>query len=177
MDRFTLDVRKLRHPLADIVPLGIELLALGGGVEDAEVRLGVDARGGAEAPPAVVGREVAVDELLHEEAFPEPPVDEEVFGQEGGRRHARAVVHVPRVQELAHRGVDEGVARVAGAPGAEGGVVVFPGYVGVFGFEGFVHAGENGDVRRGLGGCGEGVLPDEWPVDQHVFVKVSPCYF
>lgn len=50
-------------------------------------------------------------------------------------------MHGACVQELAHGGVDEGEAGFAVAPGAEVRGIVFPGDVGVFGFEGFVHAG------------------------------------
>lgn len=144
MHRLPPHALQLRHPATDILAVGIELLALQQRVEDAEVRLGVDARGGAEAPATVVGREVAVDEAHHEVAFAAAPVEEEVFGEEGGDGHARAVVHVAGLVELAHRGVDEGVARATGAPGEKGGVVVFPLDVGVFGFEGFVHARKGG---------------------------------
>lgn len=59
-------------------------------------------------------------------------------------------MHRAGVQELSHGGVDEGEACAAGAPGVEVGWVVFPGYVGVFGFEGFVHT--EGRAPPGGGG-------------------------
>lgn len=141
-------VSEFGDPLADIGAVGIVLLALEDGVEDAEVGLGVDARGGAEAPAAVVGGEVAVDEVLHEVPFAQAPVEQEVFGQKGGHRHARAVVHVSSVVQLPHGGVDEGVARLPRAPGAEVGRGVFPGDVGVFGLIRFVHAVQVGGLRN-----------------------------
>lgn len=66
-------------------------------------------------------------------------------------------MHVARVVELAHGGVDDGVAGEAGAPGLEGGGGVVPVDVGVFGFEGFVHARREGRglVEKRVGGKGE----------------------
>jgi len=97
---------QLRHPLPYILPLCIKLLALQQRVEDPEIRLRIHARGGGEAPAAVVGRKVPVDEVFHEVALAEAPVDQEVFGEEGGDDHAAPVVHVAGVVELAHGGVD-----------------------------------------------------------------------
>lgn len=114
--------------------------------------MGVDACAGAEAPSAVVGCEVAVNEVFHEKALAQAPVEEEVFGQEGGDGHAGAVVHGACVPELAHGGIDEGVACFAFAPGLEVRGVVFPCYVGVFGFEGFVHAGIMDHARAKISG-------------------------
>lgn len=51
-------------------------------------------------------------------------------------------MHVACLVQLAHCGVDEGVACFSGAPGLEEVGVVVPGYVCIFGFEGFVHTGE-----------------------------------
>ena len=146
---FPLDVRQLRDPFADVVAVRVVFLALEQRVEDAEIGLRVDAGGGAEAPAAVVGGEVAVDEARHEIALAQPPVEKEVFGQEGGRRHACAVVHVTRVVHLAHGRVDEGVARAPGTPGVEMRRRVLPRDVGVFGFERFVHAGRKLDSVKG----------------------------
>lgn len=156
MDRFALHAAKLRHPFPDIHPIRIELLPLQMRVEDAEIGLRVHARAGAEPPSAVVGRKIAVDEMLHEVAFAAAPVEEEVFGQEGGDPHAGAVVHVAHVVELAHRGVDERVPRLTPTPFPEERLVVFPPDVGVFGFERLVHA-------------------DVWPVDEDVLVEIPPC--
>lgn len=131
---------QLRQPFADVVAVGVVAFALEQRVEDPEVRLRVNARGGAEAPAAVVGREVAVDEVFHEVALAQAPVEEQVFGQEGGDCHAGAIMHVTGVIQLPHGGVDEGVAGSAVAPRFEVAARVFPGYVGVLGFERFVHA-------------------------------------
>ena len=184
MNRLPPHAPQLRHPLADEFAVGIEALALQQGVEDAEVRLGIDARAGAEAPPAVVGREVAVDQHRHEVDFAEAPVQQQVFGQEGRDDHPAAVVHVGGAVQLPHRGVDDRVAGLPGAPGAEGGGGVLPGDVGVFGFEGFVHAAVGavsawtfvclGGGERGLRG---GVSPNVGPVGEDVLVEVAPGDF
>lgn len=129
------------QPFADVVGVGVVAFALEQGVEDPEVWLRVDSRGGAEAPAAVVGREVAVDEALHEVALAQAPVEEQVLGQEGGDRHPGPVVHVTRLVHLPHRRVDERVARSAVAPRLEVAARVFPRDVGVLRFERFVHAG------------------------------------
>ena len=78
--------------------------------------------------------------MLHEVALAEAPVDEQVLGQEARRDHAAPVVHVAGEVELAHSGVDNGEACVAGGPGGEEVGIVLPSYVGIFGFKGFVHA-------------------------------------
>ena len=185
MHRLARDPLQLRHPLPDILALGVELLALQQGVEDAEVGLGVDAGAGAEAPAAVVGGEVAVDEVLHEVALAEAPVEQEVLGQEAGDDHPAPVVHVGRVVELPHRGVHDRVPCAAGAPGREERRGVLPGDVGVFGFEGLVHAAgeEEGLADGGVGTAvwcewwWERDLPDVGPVREHMLVKVPPGNF
>ena len=134
------DRLQLRHPPSDIRAAGIELFALEQRIEDAEVGLRVDPRAGGEAPAAAVGGEVAVEEVLHEPLLAEAPVEEEVFGEEGGGDHAGAVVHVAGVVGLAHGGVDDRVAGQALGPGVEVGWGVVPSKVGVLWFEGFVHA-------------------------------------
>ncbi len=67
MNSLALHLCELRHPFPYIVTLLVELLALQQRVEDAEVRLRIHTRGGRETPAAVVGREVAVDEMFHEQ--------------------------------------------------------------------------------------------------------------
>ena len=140
MDRFSLHMRQLRHPLSDILARSIELLALQQRVEDPEIRLGIHARRSAETPSTVVARKVAINQMFHEVALAHAPVDQQILGKEGGDDHATPVVHVASVVELAHRCVDDGEAGCAGAPGFEEGLVVFPADVCIFGFEGLVHA-------------------------------------
>lgn len=140
MHRLPLHILQLRHPLPDVLALRIELLALQQRIEDAKIRLRVDADAGREAPAAVVAREVAVDQVLHEVALAEAPVEQQVLRQEGRDDHAAPVVHVGGRVHLAHGGVDDGEAGGAGGPAREVVVVVLPLDVGVFVFEGLGHA-------------------------------------
>lgn len=78
----TLYIAELRDPLADILAVGIELLALQQGVEDAEVGLRIYAGRGAEAPATVVGGKVTIDEMLHKVTLAHAPVNQQIFGQE-----------------------------------------------------------------------------------------------
>ena len=60
--------------------------------------------------------------------------------KEGSNDHAATIVHPAAVVELAHGRINDWVACLAFTPGFEMLLVVFPGYVGVFRFEWFVHA-------------------------------------
>lgn len=155
MHRLPLHILQLRHPLPDVLALRIELLALQQRIEDAKIRLRVDADAGREAPAAVVAREVAVDQVLHEVALAEAPVEQQVLRQEGRDDHAAPVVHVGGRVHLAHGGVDDGEAGGAGGPAREVVVVVLPLDVGVFVFEGLGHA-------------------HVWPMRQNVLVEIPP---
>ena len=94
MNRFSLHLLQFRHPLPNILPSLIKFLTLQDWIKNPEIRLRIHARAGTETPAAVVGRKVPVNEMLHEVAFAHTPVDEEVFGEEGGDAHAGAVMHV-----------------------------------------------------------------------------------
>jgi hypothetical protein len=133
---------QLRHPFSYVLAIGIKLLALQKRIKDLKIGLGIHASAGTEAPSPVVGCEVAVDETFHEVALAHAPVDQHVFGEEGGDDHAAAVVHPADSVELAHGGIDNGLTGATLTPGFEVLVVVPPLNVGVFGFERFVHAGE-----------------------------------
>ena len=50
----------------------------------------------------------------------------EVFGQKHRRDHAHTVVHVPRGEEFAHAGIDDGEAGGSGFPAVEMGVRSVP---------------------------------------------------
>lgn len=140
MYRLSFNVIQLRHPLPDVLPVRIEPLALQCRVEDPEVRLGIHARAGAEAPSTVIGSEVTINEVFHQVSLAHAPVDQKVFGEEGRGCHACAVMHVACVIELAHSGIDEREASAAFAPSLEEVHVVFPFYLGVFWFVRLVHA-------------------------------------
>lgn len=73
-------------------------------------------------------------------AFTSSPVDHEVLGEERCDNHSIAVVQPSVVSDLAHGGVDNGEAGFAFNPAIVELCVVLPFYVGVFGFEAFIHA-------------------------------------
>ena len=104
---------------AHVGAVGIEALRLQVGVEDAEVRRGVETRARHPLPVAGVRREVAVGQVLAVEALPAAPVHVQVLDQEARADHAHAVRLPPGLDELPHPGVDEPVARLAAAPGLE----------------------------------------------------------
>ena len=153
MDRIALDILQLRHPFPNINSLRIKLLALQRGIEDAKVRLRIDASTRAKTPASVVGSKVSVNQSRHEILLAQAPVEQEVLGEEASRNHAASIVHVACVIELAHCGVDEGIARAAISPCGEVFVVVFPFDVCVLWLEAFVHAG--GWLAEPIGQGGE----------------------
>ena len=140
MNRLPFHLPQLWHPFPNILPALVKFLTLQNRIKDPEIRLRINACAGTETPTTIIGGKVPVDEMLHEVALAHAPVDEEVFGEEGGDGHAGTVVHVACIVELAHGGVDEGVAGLALGPFGEEVGVIFPLYVRVFGLEGFVHA-------------------------------------
>jgi len=121
------DVLELGDPLLDVGAVGVEADALEPGVLDAEVGGGVGSGAGGPLPAAVVAGVFAIDELLHEEGFAEPPVAVQVFGEEHGGDHAEAIVHEAGLQELAHARIDDGEAGGAGGPALEIGLGAGPG--------------------------------------------------
>lgn len=110
---------QFRHPLTNELAIGIELLRLADRVENAEVRRRIGAGGGAPLPAAVVRRQVAIDQVAHEEALALAPVDQQVLGQEHGDDHAQAVVHPAGFQQLAHGRIDDRQAGAALLPGGQ----------------------------------------------------------
>lgn len=141
--RLAFHLSQLLDPLSYELALLIKLLRLQPRIEDPEIRLRIHTRRRREAPAAIIGCKVAIDEVRDEVLFAEAPIEEKVLCEERCGDHAVAVVHVACVVEGAHRGVDDGVARATFLPGGEVGVVVFPFDVGVFEFEGFVHTSEH----------------------------------
>ena len=95
---------------------GVETGGLGPWVLDAEVGGGVGAGAGAPLPAAVIAGDLAINEVLHEMALAEFPMEVEVFGEEHGGDHAEAVVHEAGGSELAHGGINDGEAGVAVFP-------------------------------------------------------------
>ncbi|MNV50987.1 hypothetical protein D3C71_1430180 [compost metagenome] len=69
-------IRQFRQPFTDKSALRIKTFALSGRVKDAEIRRGVGTGGGRPLPTAVVGRQIAVQQLRHEIALTFAPVDQ-----------------------------------------------------------------------------------------------------
>src|SRR6185436_11013485 len=86
-------------------------------------------RAGARHPLPVAGvvGYVAVDQMLEEVRRADAPIDPELLRQEGSGDEARAVVHEPLLQQLAHAGVDEWMSGTAFPPGCQRLRVVTPG--------------------------------------------------
>ena len=150
-------VRQLGHPLADVIPVWVEFLALQNRVEDAEVRCGVGAGSGCPLPAAVVGGRVAVEQVVHEPAFAPLPVDQQILDQEGGHDHARPIVHPAGFAQLAHGGIHD---RHAGA-------TIFPGLK-------IVRIVAPGDVLQGRV---EGLTADAWEMIQDRNIEFAPDEF
>ena len=110
------DAGELRDPAPDVGAVRVEATALRHRVEDAEVRLRVRPGRGRPLPAAVVRGDVAVDQVAHEVRLARAPVDQQVLRQERRDDHPRPVGHPARGEELAHRRIDERVARPAAPP-------------------------------------------------------------
>lgn len=85
---------QLLYPSADVLATGIKLQALLRWVEYQIVPLPANARPGTPSPACVIAGKVTIDEVFHEEALAASPVDQQVFGQEGGHDYACNVGHV-----------------------------------------------------------------------------------
>jgi hypothetical protein len=75
MDSFIRNLTQLRHPTANILSIWIEPLTLPKRIEDAEIRLRIYTSTGPEALAAVVGSEIAVDQILHEISLAATPIE------------------------------------------------------------------------------------------------------
>ena len=112
--------------MADVFGLGVEFFGLGAGVEDAQ-RFGIHATAGTPLPAAIVGRQIAIHQALHEGPLPPAPVADQILHQEGGHDHAAAVVHPAAGIQLSHGCIHDREAGEAVAPGLKPFGVVFPG--------------------------------------------------
>lgn len=145
-------------PISGYTPFRIELLALQYRVKDPEIRLWVHARRCAEAPTAIITCKIPINQMFHEEPFAHTPIYQEVLCQEASDGHSCTVVHIPRVEQLAHCGVDERVPGLSRAPFVKKGGVIRPFDIGVFWFKRFIHT----HIR---------------PMRQHMFVEIPPGDF
>ena len=74
VDSLALDIAQLRNPMANVLAVRIESLALSERVEDPEIGLWIDTCAGGKSPTAVIRGKVPVDEILHEVFLAESPV-------------------------------------------------------------------------------------------------------
>ena len=118
---------KFRHPLAHIVAVGIEFPALEHGVEHAEIGGRVRAAARDPLPTRGIVGEVGIDERVPEPRCPLLPGEQKVLHQERGDDHARPVRHPAGLPQLAHGGIDDGIAGLAPLPGLERVSVAAPG--------------------------------------------------
>lgn len=79
---------ELRQPMANELAIRIEAPGLGRWVENAEIWRGIGTRGCCPLPAAIIGSEVAIDEMVQEKGFALAPVCQQVLGQEHGSDHA-----------------------------------------------------------------------------------------
>ena len=110
---------EFRHPVADIVALGIELLALQHRIEDAEIGRRIRARAGDPLPARGVIGEIGIDQRIPEPRLALAPVDEQMLDQERGGDHAHAIMHLAGRPQLAHAGIDDRIAGAALLPGVQ----------------------------------------------------------
>lgn len=87
----------------------------------------------------MVGRKIAVNQMLHEISLASTPVNHQVLGQERRDHHAGAIVRPSTVLQLSHGSVHNGEPSLTVAPGLEVIVIVFPLDIGGFDFEALVH--------------------------------------
>ncbi len=125
-DALVRDAAQLGHVPADVLAARVEAAGLADRVQHAEVGRRVGPGAGGPLPAAVVVGRVAVHQPPHEDRLAAPPVHEQVLGQEGGDHHPGAVVDPGLRGQLAHPGVHQRVARLAGLPGRQVGRVVVP---------------------------------------------------
>ena len=121
-------VANFGYPLANVFAVGVEFLRLTGGVENAQ-GLRIHAARGTPLPATVVGRQIAIKQLLHEILFAPLPVNHQVFGEKAGDDHATAVVHPANFIQLAHRRIHDGVAGAPRTPGLKLVLIIHPGKV------------------------------------------------
>src|ERR1035437_5623575 len=93
VDRLLVHWAQLGHVPADIVPVGVEPLALKRGVEDPEVRRSVGAAAGRPLPSVLVGGQVPVGQPSHEVPGTVTPLDVQVLDKEAGHDHPDPVMH------------------------------------------------------------------------------------
>ena len=115
------------HPAPDIGAVGIEFFALQDRIEHAEIGRGIGAGAGHPLPVGGIAAGVGIDQRVPEPLLALAPVDQEMLDQERRHHHPHPVVHDAGVPELAHPGIDDGIAGLAALPRPQRRVVAPPG--------------------------------------------------
>ena len=101
------ELGQLGYPAADVIPGGVELLALRRRVEHPEVRRRIGAAPRGPLPAVLVVGHVAVHQLFEEPPRPPLPRQVQVLDQKRRHDHSYAVVHETALGQLPHPGVDD----------------------------------------------------------------------
>ena len=149
--------REFGDPAPHINTVRIELGALRGWIKNSKEWRGVGATAGHPLPSQRVAGEIRIHQGVPEPACAMCPVDEQVFDEEGGGNHAHAIVHPTGMPQLAHTGIDNGIARDSAAPRGLRAIIVLPGKL------------------REVGA--QGLLWRVWKVIQQVMCEFSPTDF
>ena len=130
---------QLRHPAADIGPIGVELLALQNRIEDAEIGRCIRPAACHPLPARRIGADVGIHQRVPEPGLSALPGHQQVLDQKRGGDHAHPVVHPARCPQFAHAGINDRVAGIASLPCLERVIVFAPRKVRELGPEGLAH--------------------------------------
>lgn len=112
-------IGEFRNIAADIDPVGVELLALERWVENPIARHAICPGRRTPLPIPIVGRQITVEQMMHEVPLSALPVDPKILDEKGRHDHADTVVHPSCLIELPHTGIHNRIARPPAAPGLE----------------------------------------------------------
>ncbi len=116
MDRLIWQLGKLRNPFANIGALRIKSLPLAHRVKYAEKRGGVRSRPRDPLPTARITGRIGIHKRVPKPSLANAPVDEKMLDEKRRDDHANAIMHPSCRPKLAHTGIDDRIARLAGSP-------------------------------------------------------------
>ena len=111
-------MRQFRHPLADIVSIGIKLQGLADRIKNPEVGHSIHAGRCTPLPATIIRSQIAINQVLHKPAFTQSPVDQQVLTQEHRSNHPDPVMHPASCQHLPHASIDNWNSGLALLPGS-----------------------------------------------------------
>ena len=95
----------------NVFTLDIKPLLLQPGIEDPEVGLSIASSRGSPLPATVVDTWVVIYQALSKVTFPPTPIDVQILGQKRRYDHSSPIVHIARVVQFTHTGIDNGETR------------------------------------------------------------------